>query len=386
MKWGKLGTAAVIVTALAAPTPAVGAGITWTVNPSHSGACSSHECASITDAVAAAASDDIIEITPGTYAESVTSTKALTFKRRGTGLVRIVGDGSSNPPFALSGAGTSRLQGLLISSSQAGVPAVLVTSGPVQTRTVEIDASILTGKGTGAGLAAATSAGDAAISITADHVTVADSGSAPATSVSAAPPMSIGVTFTQSIVRGSSTGAMVDATNDAGTDMGIFVNAGAEDFHLRAHTVDENQGGTARFTEADVDGDPRSFGGAVDKGADEFVNHPPVISSATATPNSTTVGQSVQFGATASDPDPGDSISYSWIFGDGGAPEAGQSVSHAYAQPGFYTATVTVKDSYGQIATSNVGVTVSPAPSLAGGGRIGPLPKLGAAARVADLQ
>jgi hypothetical protein len=94
-------------------------------------------------------------------------------------------------------------------------------------------------------------------------------------------------------------------------------------------------------------------------------NRPPVVdSAATANPNPVTAGQLASFFVAASDPDQ-DSLSYSWVFGDG-ATMSGSSVAHSYISEGIYTATVTISD--GALSTtSSVTTTVNAAidPSLA---------------------
>jgi hypothetical protein len=396
-----LGTVAVIAFALAAPTPAFAAG-PWTVQ-SGGGTCGGSDtvCETIAQAVTAASDGEIVQITPGTYAESVAVTKALTLKRTGVGAVRVVGDGSANPPLAFSASGTSRLQGVVVSSGQAGVPAVRVTSGVLgTTRTVELDASILSGNGTGAGLAASTASGDQPIAISADHVTIADSGPAPAANLSQGTATSVTGSFTQSIIRGSTTAGNVTPSvpvdNDAGTNMGIFVNPGAEDFHLRADatSVIDQGGATARYAEADVDGEARMYGAAVDKGADEFTNHPPTAPTLSATPQFAYTGDVITATASSTDPDPGGSIKhYHWDFGDGTAAfDGGSPQTHQYASPNTYTITVYAVDNNGLAGPAsqfNVGIFARPAPPPpgggSGGGGIQPLPKLGSAAEAANL-
>ena len=79
-----------------------------------------------------------------------------------------------------------------------------------------------------------------------------------------------------------------------------------------------------------------------------------------AAPNPAQPGQAVAFDGTGSaDPD-GTVTDWSWAFGDGST-ASGPQTTHAYATPGTYTATLTVRDDYGQTATSSQSVTVNQA-------------------------
>src|SRR5207249_1280328 len=59
--------------------------------------------------------------------------------------------------------------------------------------------------------------------------------------------------------------------------------------------------------------------------------------------------------------------SYAWTFGDGGS-ASGMSVSHAYAAPGTYNATLTVTDSRGLRASDTAIVQVANHPPVANAG------------------
>jgi hypothetical protein len=69
-------------------------------------------------------------------------------------------------------------------------------------------------------------------------------------------------------------------------------------------------------------------------------------------------GQSVQFGASASDATSGVPGSVSWNFGDGGTAN-GSSVSHTYSSTGTKTVTASVTDGAGNMRTQNLVLTVS---------------------------
>jgi PKD repeat protein len=84
-------------------------------------------------------------------------------------------------------------------------------------------------------------------------------------------------------------------------------------------------------------------------------NHPPVITEASATPQSGFAPLSVKFDVTASDEDD-DDLTYAWDFGDGGTSNA-EDPTHTYTTAGTYEAEVTVSDGTDE-RTRTVTVTV----------------------------
>jgi PKD repeat protein len=88
-------------------------------------------------------------------------------------------------------------------------------------------------------------------------------------------------------------------------------------------------------------------------------NHPPVAAF-TASATSVVAGGAVAFDASAStDPD-GDTLNFSWDFGDGNH-GGGMKIAHIYSAPGSYTATLTVADGQGgsQRVTRTIASTAS---------------------------
>ncbi len=79
-------------------------------------------------------------------------------------------------------------------------------------------------------------------------------------------------------------------------------------------------------------------------------------------PYAAETAQPITFAGSGSDPD-GDALTFTWDFGDG-ASGNGASAAHAYTSAGPYTATLTVSDGRGGIATTSASVTiVAPAPN-----------------------
>lgn len=86
-------------------------------------------------------------------------------------------------------------------------------------------------------------------------------------------------------------------------------------------------------------------------------NDPPTFSSPpSAMPEVADVGAPVSLATQASDPN-GDSLTYTWDFGDGTS-GSGSNVSHAFAAEGQYLASVTVSDGRGGEVSGTVQVTV----------------------------
>lgn len=86
------------------------------------------------------------------------------------------------------------------------------------------------------------------------------------------------------------------------------------------------------------------------------VNQPPSVSDITWSPTNPTTSDSVEFTATASDPD-GDSLGYTWEFGDG-TTATGNPHAHRYTTAGNYTVAVTVSDGDGGSTTYSETVSV----------------------------
>ncbi len=125
-------------------------------------------------------------------------------------------------------------------------------------------------------------------------------------------------------------------------------------------TYTPNQGflGQDSFTFQAQDGAGISAPGTVTV----FVSNNPPTVQATASPTAILPGSSVGFYATGSDPD-GDTLTYSWIFGDGTS-SSEQNPAHVYEATGVYEATVTVSDEYGASGSQTISVAVGSAKEI----------------------
>jgi hypothetical protein len=323
-------------------------------------------CPTIQAAKTAAGNDDEVVILPksGGWSESVTFAQAgLTVRGGGPGETRINGSLS----FTGGAAATYSIRRLVV-IAPTNSPALSFSSGALDgTKTVQLESVILSGAGTGPAIAVSRTAGVSnSISVDARHVTIADEGSASAlVKTDGGGAGMISASFHNSIVQGPTGGADVADNNDMAPDKAtVFANPNAEDYHLRVGSPAIDHGGTRQGTEetADIDGEAR--GTPWDRGADEFVNHPPTKPTLAATKTDPQTGEAVGFVAQgATDPDGAlkDSvILYRWDFGDGATAETTSAgAAHAFATAGTYAVRVQAVDQVGAAGPQSDPVTVT---------------------------
>jgi hypothetical protein len=160
-----------------------------------------------------------------------------------------------------------------------------------------------------------------------------------------------------------------------------FADAAGGDYQLRADSPLLDAGDPAALAAGESATDqalhPRVVEGdgvvpaRRDIGALEFQGTAP-STTATASPATASPGQAVDFSGSATDPDPGDALTYSWLCDDG---EKGQgtALQHSFATPGSHACTLTARDRAGKTGSQPASVTVA-APAGPGPG---PSPDLG---------
>lgn len=94
---------------------------------------------------------------------------------------------------------------------------------------------------------------------------------------------------------------------------------------------------------------------------------PPSVT-ATASSTTVTVGDLVNFSASATDNSSGLAGGYAWNFGDNTQGASGSTTNHTYTQIGTFQARVTTQDAAGNPGTGTVNITVKAASSGPGGG------------------
>ena len=432
--------AAAVVTALVVPAAADAATYTVAVNGGGCGG-SDRTCGTIAAAAAAAAAGDSVNIEPGTYTESATFAAGgvvVTGSSQGGGVIV-----SGRLTFSGDGSAASVLQRLIVASQAGGGPAVVASGGAgtvvrdavllsadgpgmsitngslnkltrssvlvagagatavslalgVQSATLKIDSSVISGGASGIGLGVRTgigtlvSAGTATVS--ARHVTIAGAPTGISLDSSGASGLlssqgSIAVTARDSIVQGATptrsnagllgpllapnSATLAFARTDQATPAdALFVSTARRNYHLRADAPVIDQGGPVESGDSatDLDGQPRIAGAASDLGADEFGNTPPtaIIELKTAVPRT---GRPVTFdGSQSSDRDAaigGPIAAYRWTFGDGVSEETTTpTVEHTYTREGALVAQLVVVDRQGA-ASAPASVPVRLAPGTA---------------------
>jgi len=129
------------------------------------------------------------------------------------------------------------------------------------------------------------------------------------------------------------------------------------------YTPDADYFGTDSFTYRAFDGNSSSAAATATIVVNAVPGDPPVADAGG--PYSAVVGAEVQFDASGTtDPDlPGDTLTYTWDFGDGTAPVSGEepTISHTYTTAQSYEVTLTVEDSLSLTDTATATVTVTEA-------------------------
>lgn len=141
----------------------------------------------------------------------------------------------------------------------------------------------------------------------------------------------------------------------------LFIDAADGDYRIPFNSPAVDTGNPAVLglldSTTDLAGQPRVVGGRRDIGALEYQHQPPIASIAQDLTSAIT-GELVTFnGGGSSDPDPGDTLRYSWSFDDGTSAST-STVHHAFASAGTHVVHLTVVDPTGLSASASASVQV----------------------------
>jgi PKD repeat protein len=151
-------------------------------------------------------------------------------------------------------------------------------------------------------------------------------------------------------------GALVLSSDSTGMSASINTTVSAGTYYLVIDGVGTGDPSTG-YSDYGSLGEFNISGTIVDPGTLQ-----PPVAAASAMPTSGNAPLMVQFSSTGSfDPD-GTSISYAWVFGDGGT-SSEVNPSHTYTTKGSYTAVLTVTDPDNLTDTATVAITVTAPPN-----------------------
>jgi PKD repeat protein len=153
----------------------------------------------------------------------------------------------------------------------------------------------------------------------------------------------------------------------------LFVGLPSLEYLLRSSSPLVDRGLTnavsPQESTTDLNGDPRVVDGngdgtaKRDVGAFEYQRRPPAVTTSVA-PATAEIGQAVALSGSATEADPGETVTgLAWRFDDG-ATATGATASHAFKTAGAHTATLSATDSAGATGTATAAITVLARPSV----------------------
>lgn len=181
----------------------------------------------------------------------------------------------------------------------------------------------------------------------------------------------VNVTGSNWTVKGGST--VTNAVlNNAVIDNSVVNNSNIDDTDIEDAEIKDATiangvitAGTIKY-DSDYDGTPDTTYDAAASGSEnlkDLINYAPkaVIGISPAAPNT---NQNVNFDASGSTDENGDTMTYAWNFGDGSTATT-MATTHAYTTAGTYTVTLTVTDEHGKQTVTTTLVTVTNAAAAA---------------------
>lgn len=332
----------------------------------------------------------------------------------------VVLNGNDRAPSGDMAAIPNRITRGSILTLKASANAVEVLSGATSAvpKATVLDSVSLSPGTDGAGLRAASVAGNALtgstagdIAVTARHLTVAGGGRPfaldaaalsapflpPPVGTPAAPVGKVAVNVERSVVHGAAASTVTasastntqtgssarltikdsDATDVAGgtdaagttvsgtiktADDALFRNAAARDLHLKstAPVIDKAGAQVAGESDKDFEGQPRVTGPASDLGADEYVNSPPVAA-LKADRTQIKQGETVAFDAVGSTDIDGPIARYAFNFGDGSPTQDSPTgkIAHQFTKVGTFNVLAVALDGGGAGGFALLAVTVT---------------------------